>query len=177
MLPEFKRSAFPMPVESTSWWRRVRIPIRKWEDWSKNRTHRVYRGRVVSKGGSKVLRSMIAGTVSLALGSHRVAHNKLWMLIHVAKPNHLGDAMNVVDLVSDAVQDATGLDDKWYQASLTWSVDPQDPHVEIVLVQESDEDVLACPACGEIKPLAEFCRSRRARTGRGGKCRPCRILG
>ena len=57
-------------------------------------------------------------------------------------PNHRGDAINCMDLVADAVEIATGLDDRWYGISgLTWEKRPDRPEMHVWIGQSDLEDV------------------------------------
>lgn len=160
-------------VPDLEWHAWVRYPVSDWSSWSKNRVNRVYNGRVVPARGARTTRDTLAHLVRGATRGVTVAHNRLWLMVHVAKPSHRADAVNVLDMVSDAVQDATGLDDRWYQAVVTWSLYPLVPHVVLLLGQESAQDVLACGRCGRELPPASFTKSRRGRLGRSGTCREC----
>lgn len=95
-----------------------------------------------------------------------IRQNRIWLALHVAKPHHRADALNVLDLVADAVQDATGLDDRWCAvAGITWDIDPRDPRIEIAVGQaEGDENVVACSLCGLLLPVERF-RFPASKTG------------
>ena len=58
----------------------------------------------------------------------KIVQAKLWLDIFVQKPDNRGDAVNVVDLVCDAVKAAIGLDDRWYSIRrLDWQITKADP--------------------------------------------------
>lgn len=110
--------------------------------------------------------------VQLAKSTYRVANNKLRFGIHVTMPDHRGDAINCLDLVADGIECATELNDRWFElASLTWSFDPTDPHLEVWIGQESDIDVQFCGGvCAELLTLEHFNKGRN----QFGKCTVCR---
>jgi hypothetical protein len=62
----------------------------------------------------------------------------LWLAIHVEIPDRRGDALNVLDLVADGVQDATGVNDRWFQlGGLTWSLNREHPALHIAVGQDT----------------------------------------
>ena len=136
---------------------------------SKDRDH------VRSRARSRAFRASITSMVSAALVGRRVAVNKLWIDIRVQKPDHKGDAVNVVDLVCDAVKDATGLDDRWYSLrSVDWEIVKGAPMLFVGIGQESDEDLQACSSCGRLLALSMFASNRSNKLGRSRNCHDCR---
>jgi uncharacterized Zn-finger protein len=134
--------------------------------------HVALRREVVAK------RQAITLAVQSALAGRQVAHNKVWLDILVQKPDHRGDAVNVVDLVCDAVKDAIGVDDRWFSIRrLDWEVAKTDPRLFIGIGQESDRDCQVCSHCGSIKTLDQFSRRKDSRLGVGRACRDCRHAG
>ncbi len=90
-------------------------------------------------------------------GADAVVRNVLWVGIHVQKANHAGDAINCLDLVADAVEIATGLDDRWFSiASLTWELRPTKPTLTVMIGQQELKDVIACDTCGRLRPPDRF---------------------
>lgn len=127
---------------------------------------------------SRAKRAEITLTLRAALAGRRVAHNKLWIDILVQKPNHRGDAVNVVDLVCDAVKDAVPVDDRWFSIRrLDWEIAKEQPQLIIGIGQESDKNCQVCSYCGQIKEFAEFNRSKHRPLGFGRECRDCRRSG
>ena len=108
-----------------------------------------------------------------------IVHNKVWIDILVQKPNHKGDAVNVVDLVCDAVKDAIDrVDDRWFCIRrLDWQIVKGDPRLFVGVGQDSDEDCQVCSYCGQIKPLPEFNAARNQPLGVGRECKACRRAG
>lgn len=100
---------------------------------------------------------------------------KIWIDIFVEKPNHRGDAINVVDLVCDAVKDATGVDDRWYSIRrLDWAIVKREPRIYVGICQEASEPQRVCSYCGRILPLLSFSKNR---SGPGGFSRQCADCG
>lgn len=147
---------------------------------SKNYIHQLSRssGRVFVHRKSKSKRNEISAAIRDGLGEQRVAHNKLWIEILVQKPDHRGDAVNVVDLVCDAVKDAVPVDDRWFCIrQLDWEIIKEDPQLIIGIGQESCNDAQVCSFCGQIKPLEAFNKDKRQALGVGHECRECRRVG
>jgi hypothetical protein len=105
-----------------------------------------------------------------------VVRAKLYLDVMVEKPNHEGDAVNVVDLVCDAVKDAIDLDDRWYSIRrLDWVISKRAPRLMVGLGQADEEDHQICSYCGRILPYAYF-RPSRSQTGVGRTCADCNDL-
>lgn len=156
------------------WMLRVAVPF----DYAASKNH-IYAltgaGHFALRRESKAKRSEIALAIRQGLGSHKVAHNKVWIDILVQKPNHRGDAVNVVDLVCDAVKDALPVDDRWFcLRRLDWEIVKENPLLIIGVGQETDADAQVCSDCGQIKPLSDFHKSRDRPLGVGRQCRECR---
>lgn len=141
---------------------------------SKNAVWRVGRGgHVYARQESNAYRDALI----LALrNSGPWFQGKLWLDIFVEKPDHKGDAVNVVDVVCDAVKVATGVDDRWYSiARLDWSIVKVQPRLIVGLRQAVTEDRQVCSACGIDHPLDGdfFHRNRSTKTGFTRVCRSC----
>lgn len=99
---------------------------------------------------------------------------KVYLDVFVEKPNHKGDAINVLDLVADAVKDATGVDDRWYSVRrLDWSIVKQEPRILVGIAQRVGEHHRVCSHCGRELVLEDFGRNRSAPRGRTRVCRDC----
>lgn len=159
------------------WLARVSVPFSYAA--SKNHIYAMRRaGHVALRREAIEKRFAIALAVRSALGGRRVAHNKVWLDILVQKPDHRGDAVNVVDLVCDAVKDALPVDDRWFCIRrLDWEVAKTDPRLFIGVGQESGLDCQVCSHCGSIKPLDQFTRRKEAKLGVGRACRACLSAG
>ena len=87
---------------------------------------------------------------------------KVWLDILVQKPNHRGDAVNVVDLVCDAVKVGIGVDDRWFSIRrLDWEVVKTDPKIFIGIGQEDVCEQRICSLCGQSRPTSAFPSHRR----------------
>ncbi len=158
-----------------AWSVHVAVPF-DWK-WSKN-------GMWVARRGSfgrrlsqpaRDRRDSLAVALVAELGGQQVAHNVMWLEIFAELPDHRGDAINCLDLVADAVEIATGLNDRWVKISgLDWKIskDPK-PGLHVWIGQQSIEDVQACGTCGLILHLNEFYRCRSAKLGRANRCKNC----
>jgi hypothetical protein len=164
-------------VPGMVWMLRVAVPF----DYAASKNH-IYAltgaGHVALRRESKAKRSEIALALRQGLGNRNVAHNKVWIDILVQKPNHRGDAVNVVDLVCDAVKDALPVDDRWFcLRRVDWEIVKEHPQLIIGVGQETDVDAQVCSDCGQIKPLSDFHKNRDSRLGIGRQCRDCRRIG
>ncbi|MGC9455249.1 MAG: hypothetical protein ACP5HU_10350 [Phycisphaerae bacterium] len=159
------------------WFARVAVPF----SYAASKNHiyaRTRRGHVAMRRESAAKRREITLLIRSAVRDVRVAHNKVWIDILVQKPDHRGDAMNVVDLVSDAVKDALGVDDRWFCIRrLDWEIVKADPQLFIGIGQNSDRDCKVCSYCGQIKELSEFNANRTLPLGVGRECKDCRRRG
>lgn len=157
-----------------AWLVRVAVPF----DWAASKNHiyalRSGAGHVTLRAESSSYRDLITWKIKAALRDHRVAHNKIWIDIFVQKPNHRGDAVNVVDLVCDAVKTAVGVDDRWFSIrSVDWEIVKENPQIFVGVGQENVGDALACSSCGRVLLLAEFPRDRNGPLGVRRNCRDC----
>lgn len=135
-------------------------------------------GHVALRRESRAMRTEITLRLRQALVGRRIAHNKVWLDILVQKPNHRGDAINVVDLVCDAVKDAIPVDDRWFCIRrLDWEIVKANPQLFIGLGQDSVEDCQICSYCGQIKPLLAFNKAKHCPLGVGRQCKDCRRQG
>ncbi len=147
---------------------------------SKNHIYTMRRnGHVALRRESKQIRQAITNALGAGLHCMPVVHNKVWIDILVQKPNHKGDAVNVVDLVCDAVKDAIErVDDRWFCIRrLDWQIVKGDPRLFVGVGQDSEEDCQVCSYCGQIKPLVEFNAARNRPLGVGRECKACRRAG
>ena len=104
-----------------------------------------------------------------------IKNNKLWVDIFVQKPNHRGDAANVLDLVLDGIKDATGVDDRWYSIRrLDWEIVKDRPQLFVGIGQEECVDSIACSSCGLILALDQFSKNLSNPIGVSRDCKECR---
>jgi hypothetical protein len=133
------------------------------------------RDPVARRADSRAFRANLTAVLKAAVGDRRIAQNKLWIDIKAQKPNHKGDAVNMVDLVCDAVKDATKLDDRWYSLRMVdWEIVKGEPLLFVGIGQESDDDLQVCSSCGIAQLLAEFAKNRSNRAGVARVCHGCR---
>lgn len=156
------------------WAVRVSIPF----SYAASKNH-IYslaaRGHQYLRGESKAMRSALTLSLKTAMAGQRVANNKVWISIFVQKPNHKGDAINVIDLVCDAVKDAIPVDDRWFCIrQLDWQIVKSDPELYVEIAQTSDVDCQVCSSCGRIQPFAAFGKKTRAKHGIDRNCKDCR---
>lgn len=119
-------------------------------------------GHVFARRESSNAREYLAWQIKIGIGARKLYIGKLWVDIFVQKPNHSGDAVNVLDLVSDAIQDATGIDDRWYAVRrLNWQIVKEDPWLFVGIAQEITEDYRICSYCGRELPVRMFYQDRR----------------
>lgn len=131
-------------------------------------------GHVALRRESKEKRQEIGLMIRRSLGRNRIVQHKLWIDLLVQKPNHKGDAVNVVDLVCDALTKAVGLDDRWFCIrKLDWQIVKTDPRLFIGIGQETDVDHQVCSYCGQIRRLEEFYRNKSTQLGVGRECKLC----
>lgn len=136
------------------------------------------RGHVAMRRESRDLLDAIAGKAKEAIQGVHLRMNKVWVDLYVQKPNHKGDAINVVDLVCDGLKVGLGIDDRWFAIrSIDWQIVKSDPRLFIGIGQEECEDAQACSSCGRILPLHAFHKNAGALHGVMRNCRECRSLG
>jgi len=165
--PHRKRQSDPAPAAAVAeveadlaaiaW--RVTIAAPHDSAWSKNRTWRQGRGNTFLDQRAKAHRNGLALQLRGAIRSagYRVAHNRLWVGLHVAQASLAGDATNALPLVLDAVQLATDLDDRWAMVErVTWALELGVPHLVVTVAQADLPDVLACTACRRLLPFDSF---------------------
>lgn len=146
---------------------------------SKNHIYALCRaGHLRLRRESRQMRAAIVSALRTGLHCAPIVHNRVWIDILVQKPNHKGDAVNVVDLVCDAVKEAVGVDDRWFCIRrLDWEIVKDNPRLFVGVGQDSDVSCQICSYCGQIKPFSEFNRSKHNRLGIGRECRECRRNG
>jgi len=157
----------------------VRISVPFSYATSKNHIYTLRRnGHIALRKESKNAKMGITHAIRTAVRNIRVANNKLWIDILVQKPNHKGDAINVIDLVCDAIKEAIPLDDRWYSIRrLDWEVVKSNPKLFIGIGQSSSIDCQVCSYCGQIKSLDSFNKNKLNKLGVGRECKECRQQG
>jgi hypothetical protein len=116
-----------------------------------------------AKGGHLFLREQAkTRRLEIVLAIHNAMQDnppfyqaKVYLDIFVEKPDHKGDAINVIDLVCDAVKYGIGVDDRWFCIrSLDWQIVKQNGRLIIGIYQAATEDHLVCHRCGRYFPLS-----------------------
>lgn len=131
-------------------------------------------GHVALRRKSRAIKDEITLRMRNATAGRKIAHNKLWLDILVQKPNHRGDAINVIDLVCDGVKEAVPVDDRWFSIrSLDWEVAKNSPKIFIAIGQDTDEDAQVCSYCGRILSLEKFGKRKDGPLGHGRECKEC----
>jgi len=176
---ESKRAITWHPTDGPDLLWQVRVAVPFSYAASKNHIYAMCRrGHVALRRESRAKREEISTQVRDALNGRRVAHNKVWIDILVQKPNHRGDAVNVVDLVCDALTKAVDVDDRWFCIRrLDWEIAKDNPMLFIGVGQDTDADCQVCSYCGLIKKLDQFNRCKGSRLGVGRECKQCRREG
>ena len=164
-------------IPGLAWTLRVLVPFSY--SASKNYRHALGRGRrFYTPRQAKQKRVEITTAIREGLGHQKVAHNKLWIDLLVQKPDHRGDAINVIDVVCDAIEAAVGINDRWFCIRrLDWEIAKEDPQLMIGIGQETTDDAQVCSYCGQIKPLSAFNKDRSQALGVTHDCRECQRVG
>lgn len=154
----------------------VRVAVPFMYAASKNHIYAINaKGHVALRQEAKAYRAALALTLQSRLRKIKIGHKKLWIDIFVEKSSHQGDAVNVIDLVCDAIQDATGLNDRWYCIRrLDWSVSKHEPRLIVGIGQESGPDVQICSYCGRALSFDKFNKHKGNPLGIGRECKECR---
>ncbi len=136
-------------------------------------------GHVYMRKRARAYRDALVWEIKQALAKNgiKVYEGKLWIDILVQKPDHRGDAVNVVDMVCDAVKEAVGIDDRWFSIRrLDWGISKNSPALYVGIGQEVDRHHRVCSHCGRILPLEAFGKRSHDRLGRARVCLECRRL-
>ncbi len=166
------------PAPTLAWAVRVKVPFLY--RMSKNAIFTTNRfGHVALRREAKAIRHEITLVVRESLRrlddyGFEIKSNKLWIDLLVQKPNHRGDAINVVDLVCDAIKDACGLDDRWFSIRrIDWEIVKDQPYLFIGIGQEECEEGRVCSACGAIQDRTMFPKNSHDKEGISRICKPC----
>ncbi|NRA38575.1 MAG: RusA family crossover junction endodeoxyribonuclease [Planctomycetes bacterium] len=165
---------FLNPIPKLIWTKRISVPF-SYAISKNNMYARTRGGHCVLRRESRQIRTDITMAMKSKLYGQHIAHNKVWVEILVQKPNHKGDAVNVVDMVCDALKDAIPVDDRWFSLHiLDWHIVKENPRLHISIGQETEEDAQVCSYCGIIKPLDQFNKQKSSPIGVGRECISCR---
>lgn len=131
--------------------------------------------RVYMKEESKTVREQIAWLVKEQMLKHKIEFvtGKIWLDIFVQKPDAgAGDAINVLDLIADSIEDAVGINDKWFCIKgIDWEIKKENPMIYIEVGQGSHEPQHICSYCGIIQNVSNFTKQKR---GYSRMCCHCR---
>lgn len=141
---------------------------------SKNAVYRYTR-----KGGTPVylnertrlLAAVARGLIQRGTKERGITWNrrKTYLEILVEKPTHQSDAINVVDVLADAVKVAIGVDDRWFSLlRVDWTIVKYEPRIYLAVGQEEGGDQYICSVCGLFKESAEMVQD-----GKHTECRSC----
>lgn len=131
--------------------------------------------RVFMKKSATIRREEIAYLCKQEMLKNKVSfvEGKVWLDILVQKPTAgSGDALNVLDLIADAVQDGIGINDKWFCVkSIDWEIKKENPKIFIQVLQEVKEAHRICSYCGGIRTISNF---KPTKNGYSRYCAVCR---
>jgi Holliday junction resolvase RusA-like endonuclease len=131
-------------------------------------------GHVYMRQQARSFRNELIAATNRALEGRRVFNNKVWIRLHCEKPNHRGDAINVIDAVADALKEAAGVDDRWFCIDrVDWSIVKSDPRLYVSIAQAEAWDATVCSHCGRILPTETFPPKKGTKTGRDRVCTDC----
>ena len=123
---------------------------------------RAYNGQVYRRTAGREWQTELAWQVKAALGHKKVYTNKVWLDIYVKKPDNRGDAINLLDVVADAVKEAIGLDDRWYSVrSIDWEISKDNPKVRVGISQDELWDARICTTCKRLLPYARYVKEQK----------------
>lgn len=160
------------PVEM-AWQVRVAAPF-SWAS-SKNRIYNPNGHHVSLREEVRQYRGSLTMMIRAALAGRVLRQNKVWITLFVQKPQHKGDAINVVDTVCDAIKDAIDIDDRWFSIyRLDWQIVKVDPQLFIGIGQEAGPDVQVCSSCGRLLTFDNFTKKTNQKNGIDRNCRECR---
>lgn len=157
-----------------AWLSRVAVPF-SWTA-SKNAIYSLNgRGHVAIRSEARAWRDVLIFKIREATKAQTIRQNKLWIDIFVQKNNNRGDAVNMVDLVCDAVKVAIDLDDRWFCIRrVDWEVVRQDGYIYVGVGQEDVTDVQICSGCGQALSFDKFNKAADQKFGIGRECFDCR---
>lgn len=164
---------FQIPIEQMQWFREVQVPFLY--AGSKNHMSAMSnRGHVFMRKESREYKQAIALDVAKAVAGVNAQINKVWIWLLIQKPNHRGDAVNLLDLVIDSIKHAVGVDDRWFSiGGVDWEVIKREPMIHIGVGQFDTTPSRVCSYCGLLLPLAEFVKNKGGTDGYSRSCFQC----
>lgn len=164
---------FERPNPDYAWLARFSIPF-TWAA-SKNHVHSSSGFHIFKRRSAREFEAEVGKAALSALAGRKVKQNKVWVGVIVEKPNQKGDAVNVVDLVCDALKVAIGVDDRWFSlAFVDWRINKNDPQILIQIGQEDVPEAQCCSHCGRIQPFGQFGKKANTKNGIDRVCRDCK---
>lgn len=162
------------PAEDVHVTRMIRVAVPFDRRFSKNALWSMSsKGHVYMRQEIREVRDRLIAELARAGGPW--FEGKVWIDIFVEKPNARSDAINVIDLVCDAVKIAINVDDRWFCIRrLDWSVVKEEPRIIVGVGQSVTEHHRICSYCGRELTLDHFHRDKQNRLGRGRECLECR---
>lgn len=162
-----------LPLPPQAWSIRFCIPF----TYSASKNH-IYSSRRIGhtflRRESRSVRESIEAATRDGVAQLNVVQAKVYLDILVQKPDHLGDAVNVIDLVCDGVKRGLGVDDRWFcLRRVDWQIAKDDPQLVIGVSQSDREHHQVCSHCGLIQPLTQFRKKRTNKMGVDRICKPC----
>ena len=161
------------PAPDLAWIVRVALPF----NYALSKNHawaNTSQGHVYLREEHRREREVIADAIRKAVANVSVVENRVWLDVLVQKPNHKGDAMNVLDGLCDALKVALGVDDRWFCIRrLDWEIVKESPRIFIGIGQEHVGHARVCSYCGRILALTEFKNHKGDRLGVGRECKEC----
>ena len=131
-------------------------------------------GHIFLREQTKVFRQAVQVATAAALVGAPVVIGKVWLELIIQKPDHRGDAVNILDQAIDGIKHGCGVDDRWFCIRrMDWEIIKRDPQILIGIGQECTEEMQVCSYCGSILPLSQFFRNRSMPQGRSRACNDC----
>lgn len=172
-----RRSISAIDDEEVDLNRIVRVVVPFDYGFSKNSIYGTGKGgHVFLRKEHRRLRDLLTYKIKLGSSGEEWYEDKVWLDIFVEKPNHQGDAVNVVDAVCDAVKEAIGVDDNWFSIrKLDWQIVKEDPRLVVGIGQSSTSHKRVCSYCGRILTLDHFNKNKSdKKLGVARECKECR---
>jgi len=99
--------------------------------WRRHGTHTYLRPEAKAAKQSVGYACMIANA-----GKQWQSKKKVFVDIMFYRPDMRSDPANFVKLILDSIKDVIGVGDNWYEHSMRWVKDKNDPRFEITITQE-----------------------------------------
>lgn len=160
-------------VPEYAWMVRFSVPYSL--DSSKNRIWSLRGHHLALREQAKAYRAAVEAATRRALRDQPVVKNKVWLSFFVQKQNHRSDAINVVDVLADAIKNAVRVDDRWFCIDrVDWEIVKSDQaKIFITIAQESTDPARVCSYCGRVLALDRFRIDRNRSDGLRRECFDC----